>query len=81
MEVCRLLDQFSESVPRDFTYLLHHSYHWIGRTNYQIQNYDLALTYFKKVIIYKNCEFSLETKTQQLIQQIQAQKKTDKQPK
>ena len=63
----KILRGVQELVPRDFQYLLHHAFHWVGQILIDNQSYVQAIEYLKSSIKYKKCEFSLENKNIRLL--------------
>ncbi|KAL4470343.1 hypothetical protein ABPG74_011954 [Tetrahymena malaccensis] len=66
----KVLDKIAEFIPTDHHYILHHSYHWLARCQLQQNLYSNSKENLKKCLKYKKCEFTLENKSQKLLQEV-----------
>ncbi|EAR89505.1 hypothetical protein TTHERM_00158220 (macronuclear) [Tetrahymena thermophila SB210] len=66
----KILDKIAEFIPVDHHYILHHSYHWLARCQLQQSLFSNSKENLKKCLKYKKCEFTLENKSQKLLQEI-----------
>ena len=69
------MKEIKEFLPREYDYLLHHGFHWVGRAllvGDEMNKEIIALDYLKLSKKYDDCEFNFKAKNKRLLKEIKA---------